>query len=517
MRSRSNLSSPGRAAYQPALVLVFVLNELAWSPMPFWTSTDRMASQLSPSESSSQGVQHFFFNSLGIHDIKTKKMSSYFIGRIFCWWARGLLLSFPNDGAVFLYQLLSLFQAHINSWRDCQKTTFNLFASQINEIEGPYSNNRLTPGCSMKIKWKVILRMYTRGYNRCVAGWSEWVRSHRFELPESGLFSAVVCGPFLPSAMLLLASISWDFSWYLWESALELWEVSWSGMKRHYLGLENGQNGGALSLGFAFLFGGSSITHPLTACKDYHLGGTSETVAVWWALRGDSLKSVSFPFQPQVWSLFFLPKVNMASISQHSIDALPYSCTWRILEFLDVIGLREMRTVSRRFKLFADGDRVWQIHAAPFLKKANASQAAPTHGFRSIFYQNRTSRYLQTHHDWIPGFVRWSCFSPLFPLLPANCLVSWTLWSIKVKLWAINTMSDGMTFENHVLKSEPSLTNWGTAVVNYPRIRTRKQYCEVCRAIFTLYWGGSALRGAVCCAWLFPFLLDFKRISNFWG
>jgi hypothetical protein len=125
----------------------------------------------------------------------------------------------------------------------------------------------------------------------------------------------------------------------------------------------------------------------------------------------------------------------MASISQHSIDALPYSCTWRILEFLDVIGLREMRTVSRRFKLFADGDRVWQIHAAPFLKKANASQAAPTHGFRSIFYQN-------------------------------------------LKLWAINTMSDGMTFENHVLKSEPSLTNWGTAVVNYPRIRTRKQYCE---------------------------------------
>jgi hypothetical protein len=77
------------------------------------------------------------------------------------------------------------------------------------------------------------------------------------------------------------------------------------------------------------------------------------------------------------------------------LDMLPYNCTWRILEYLDVMALRETRQASRRFKLFADADRVWQRHAAPFLQKSVTPQTPHARGFRAVFYQNSTT---MIHH-----------------------------------------------------------------------------------------------------------------------
>ena len=44
-------------------------------------------------------------------------------------------------------------------------------------------------------------------------------------------------------------------------------------------------------------------------------------------------------------------------------------------------------------------------------------------------------------------------------------------------------MTDGLSSQNDELVSKPSLLNWGTAVVDYPRIRKKPQYCEV-RLVF---------------------------------
>jgi len=71
---------------------------------------------------------------------------------------------------------------------------------------------------------------------------------------------------------------------------------------------------------------------------------------------------------------------------------LPYECTWCIFEHLDVIALRETRTVSRNFKLFSDADRLWEHHALPLIQKETPANP-PTSGFRSFFYQKRTFSY----------------------------------------------------------------------------------------------------------------------------
>lgn len=110
--------------------------------------------------------------------------------------------------------------------------------------------------------------------------------------------------------------------------------------------------------------------------------------------------------------LFALSRMASALCSSPHVEKLPYSCTWRIFEYLDVIALRETRVVSKFFKLFSDGDRVWSRHALPLIQKEGRSPATPNHGYRAIFYQKRT-----------PFLILFPSLGPRFSISASSCVL----------------------------------------------------------------------------------------------
>lgn len=158
------------------------------------------------------------------------------------------------------------------------------------------------------------------------------------------------------------------------------------------------------------------------------------------------------------------------------LERLPYKCLWPIFEYLSVDTLRDTRLLNRFFKLISDADRVWQHHTLPLLKRVISSAPLPTSGFRLIFYQKRTS-LSQTRRLEFPFSLFWD--NRPISLLRCAILVADKVLLCKVKWWSLSSLTDGLISHEGMLSSSASLLNWGTGVVDYPRINSKPQYCEV--------------------------------------